>query len=109
MADTVSLCFMTFIVLIKFIACQFPMTYRDHYCLGPENETATAAYQSSLVSLLDSMSFELRTTPSTAIALMESTVSSSAEVIFIRIVFASFVWATPLDYSGKVALPINEP
>ncbi|KAK8591876.1 hypothetical protein V6N13_062472 [Hibiscus sabdariffa] len=58
MADTVSLCLITFIVLIKFIACQFPMlpTYRDHYCLGPENETATAAYQSSLVSLLDSMS-----------------------------------------------------
>ncbi|KAL4310851.1 hypothetical protein GQ457_01G046620 [Hibiscus cannabinus] len=63
--------------------CPFPMLpiYRDHYCLGPENETATADYQSSLVSLLDSMSFELRTipTPSTTIALMESTVSSSAE------------------------------
>ncbi|KAK8601084.1 hypothetical protein V6N12_050928 [Hibiscus sabdariffa] len=41
--------------LPSFIACQ-SVTYNDHACLGPGNETATAGYISNLTLLLDSMS-----------------------------------------------------
>ncbi|KAL4368696.1 hypothetical protein GQ457_05G032970 [Hibiscus cannabinus] len=52
------LCFTATMLLVNFIACQFPAspTYAGHYCLGPENQTATAAYKSDLAALLDSIS-----------------------------------------------------
>ncbi|KAK8971794.1 hypothetical protein V6N11_081491 [Hibiscus sabdariffa] len=45
------LCFITILVLIEFTTCQL----FSYYCLGPENETATAGYTSNLTTLLDSM------------------------------------------------------
>ncbi|GMI72280.1 cysteine-rich RLK (RECEPTOR-like protein kinase) 25 [Hibiscus trionum] len=45
------LCFITILVLIDFTTCQL----FNYYCLGPENDTATAGYRSNLATLLDSM------------------------------------------------------
>ncbi|WRX26154.1 Serine-threonine/tyrosine-protein kinase [Theobroma cacao] len=41
--------------LTSFITCQSP-TYSYHYCLGPDNDTATAGYKSNLTDVLDSIS-----------------------------------------------------
>ncbi|XP_017978394.1 PREDICTED: cysteine-rich repeat secretory protein 38 [Theobroma cacao] len=41
--------------LTSFIICQSP-TYSYHYCLGPDNDTATAGYKSNLTDVLDSIS-----------------------------------------------------
>ncbi|XVF87656.1 hypothetical protein PTKIN_Ptkin18bG0137800 [Pterospermum kingtungense] len=49
-----------FITIIGLITCQSP-TYKDHRCLGSENETATASYKSTLVVLLKSVSSKAST------------------------------------------------
>ncbi|XP_021294093.1 cysteine-rich receptor-like protein kinase 10 isoform X2 [Herrania umbratica] len=45
----------TISALTSFITCQSP-TYSYHYCLGPDNDTATAGYKSNLTDVLDSIS-----------------------------------------------------